>query len=95
MISEKQYLKLINRELRHHKVPWFKLLGIQFYRRLKVEDIRPIPDWYQKYTMTTKQHAEWKEWCIKYLMKKTGHSEDFVRRQFTWVDLNHGLMIKD
>jgi len=95
MLSERDYHKIINWELKHHKVLWFSFLGIKFYRSLKVKDVRLIPDWFSRFTMTSKQNDEWKNKSLKYLRKKLSYTDEYLKRQFGWVTLNHGLRVDD
>lgn len=95
MISEKEYTKIINWELRHHRIKWFSVLNFTFYRPLKVKDVRLIPDWFSRFTMTTEQNKQWTNKSIKYLRKKLDYSDEYLRRQFAWVNLQHGLRIDD
>lgn len=95
MLSEKQYHKLINWELKHHKVKWFSFLGVTFYRSVTVKDVRLIPEWYSKFTTTSKQDKEWQEKCFKYLRKKTSYTDTYLRKQLSWAVLDHGLRVDD
>ena len=53
------------------------------------------PEWYSKWTMTTEQHNQFKEYAIPLLKKvfkcNKGRAEDV----FNWFDLGFGLRIDD
>ena len=61
---------------------------------LKIDDIREIPEWYSKYTMTGEEHAEWKYFCINTMIKNLGYSKIRAEKTFAWMDLCWGLRIE-
>lgn len=63
---------------------------------LKFEDVEGRTDnWFQEYTMTEAQNAEWKEWGIKLLMKKKRYNTKYAGREIAMLDLYCGLKISD
>ena len=79
-LTKEEYNEVINKQLEHHGV--------------KIEDIGHEEGWYNKYTQTEAQHAEWKAWTITYIRKKCRVSKAWDERTFPWLDLMHGLKIK-
>lgn len=80
-LTEDQYNEIINHELA--------------YCGLTIKDVINKPDWYSENTMTTDQASEWKDWTIKYLMKTCKVSKKIAEREFSWINLEHGLGISD
>ena len=50
-------------------------------------------DWFNKYTMTTQQHEDYKKWFIKAFQKKYKGSKKRAEHEFLWFDLGWGLRI--
>lgn len=93
MLSEEQYRKVINWELQHHRKKWFSLFGYTIWKAVTVDDIKNIPDWFLVFTMNSEQHEIWKKKSMKLIKKHSNYSDEYLKRQFGWVDLNHGLRI--
>jgi hypothetical protein len=63
---------------------------------LKFEDVEGRTDnWYQQYTMTEAQNEEWREWGIKFIMKKHHYNKYLADREIRMLDLYCGLKISD
>jgi hypothetical protein len=63
---------------------------------LKFEDVEGRTDnWFQEYTMTEAQNAEWKEWGVKFISKKRRLGDKLASREIAWLDLYCGLKISD
>ena len=61
-----------------------------FEQLLKEED-----GWYQRYTMTTEQHKQWKNWTYKKAKKLFRWNKKHIQKEFMWFDLMWGLKIKE
>ena len=63
---------------------------------LKFEDVEGRKDyWFQEYTMTEAQDEEWRNWGIKYIMKKYRYNKYLAERQMGMLSLYCGLKISD
>ena len=63
---------------------------------VKFEDVEGTTDnWFQEYTMTEAQNAEWKEWGVKLLIKKKRYNAKYAGREIAMLDLYCGLKISD
>jgi len=63
---------------------------------LKFEDVEGRTDnWYQQYTMTEAQNEEWRDWGIKFIMKKHRYNKYLADRHMRMLDLYCGLKISD
>jgi hypothetical protein len=63
---------------------------------LKFEDVEGRKDhWFQEYTMTEAQNEEWRDWGIKYIMKKRRYNKYLADREMRMLDLYCGLKISD
>jgi hypothetical protein len=63
---------------------------------LKFEDVEGRKDnWFQQYTMTEAQNEEWREWGIKFIMKKRRYNRYSADREMRMLDLYCGLKISD
>jgi hypothetical protein len=63
---------------------------------LKFEDVEGRTDnWFQQYTMTQAQNEEWREWGIKFIMKKHRYNKYLADRHMRMLDLYCGLKISD
>ena len=63
---------------------------------VKFEDVEGRTDnWFQEYTMTEAQNAEWKEWGVKFISKKRRLGDKLASREIAWLDLYCGLKISD
>jgi len=51
-------------------------------------------DWFQEYTMTEVQNKEWRDWGVKYLMKKKRYNKKTAEKWMAFMDLDCGLKIK-
>ena len=59
------------------------------------DDILGVENWFQKYTMTIEQNAEWKKWGKKYLMKNLNLYAKQAEREMMWTSLQLGLTFID
>ena len=62
--------------------------------KVRFEACFKIKDWYSKFTMTKKQHAEWKKWFLAEFKKRKLSSYRKGAREFVWFDLMYGLRIE-
>jgi uncharacterized protein (DUF608 family) len=63
---------------------------------LKFEDVEGRTDnWFQQYTMTQAQNEEWRDWGIKFIMKKYRYNKYLADRHMRMLDLYCGLKISD
>jgi hypothetical protein len=63
---------------------------------LKFEDVEGRTDnWFQQYTMTQAQNEEWRDWGIKFIMKKRRFSKKLADREMRMLDLYCGLKTSD
>ncbi len=63
---------------------------------LKFEDVEGRKDnWFQQYTMTEAQNEEWRNWGIKFIMKKCRYNKFLADREMRMLDLYCGLKISD
>lgn len=63
---------------------------------LKFEDIDGATDnWFQRYTMTEAQNAEWREWGTSLIAKKKRISKKRAASEIAMLDLYCGLKISD
>jgi hypothetical protein len=63
---------------------------------LKFEDVEGRTDnWFQQYTMTEAQNEEWRDWGIKFIMKKHRYNKYLADRHMRMLDLYCGLKISD
>jgi uncharacterized protein (DUF608 family) len=63
---------------------------------LKFEDVEGRKDnWFQQHTMTEAQNAEWRDWGIKFIMKKYRYNKYLADREIRMLDLYCGLKISD
>ena len=63
---------------------------------LKFEDVEGRTDnWFQQYTMTQAQNEEWRDWGIKFIMKKHRYNKYLADRHMRMLDLYCGLKISD
>jgi len=63
---------------------------------LKFEDVEGRTDnWFQQHTMTEAQNEEWREWGIKFIMKKRRYNKKLADREMRMLDLYCGLKISD
>jgi hypothetical protein len=63
---------------------------------LKFEDVEGRTDnWFQQYTMTEAQNKEWRDWGIKFIMKKHRYNKYLADRHMRMLDLYCGLKISD
>ena len=64
--------------------------------KVTYEDIKDRKDdWYTKFTMTTSQSEEWREWGVTYLRKNLKMNKAFAEKEMGWINLQWGLKIKD
>ena len=80
---EKAVKDLVNRmfEIAGHSVTYDDIVGRE--------------NWYQEYTMTVAQNAEFKSWGKKYLMKELRMYAKSAEREMMWFTLNYGLKFSD
>jgi hypothetical protein len=63
---------------------------------LKFEDVEGRTDnWFQQYTMTESQNTEWRDWGIKFIMRKCRYNKYLADREMRMLDLYCGLKISD
>lgn len=64
---------------------------------LKYQDVvdDKIPEWYSKYSYSTKDNEKWKKWLIEYLRKELKYTRDRAYVESEWYNLCYGLRIKD
>lgn len=63
--------------------------------KVRFEACFKIKDWYSKFTMTKKQHAEWKKWFLENFKKKFSYCTlKSAKKEFVWFDLMYGLRIE-
>jgi hypothetical protein len=63
---------------------------------LKFKDVEGRTDnWFQQYTMTQAQNEEWRDWGIKFIMKKRRFSKKLADREMRMLDLYCGLKTSD
>ena len=58
-----------------------------------MEDIIGLPDWYQKFTCTQEEEAEWIQFGIDLMRKKLKWSKKRATSEMAWVTLNWGLRV--
>lgn len=59
---------------------------------LKFEDVEGRTDnWFQQHTMTESQNKQWREWGIKWIMKKRRYNKYTADREMRMLDLYCGL----
>jgi hypothetical protein len=58
-----------------------------------VQDALKDPDWYDTWTMTSEQHAEFKAYAIPLLKKVFKFNTGKANNTFAWFDLQFGLRI--
>ena len=51
-------------------------------------------DWFQQWTMTEAQHAEWQKWGKRYFMKKFYMTASRGEKEMMWTSLMWGLKIR-
>lgn len=52
-------------------------------------------DWYNKYTMTSEEYIQWKNFSVALMRKKLMFSKNAAEKEFLWLNLMWGLKIKD
>lgn len=64
---------------------------------LKYQDVvdDKIPEWYSKYSYSTKDNEKWKKWLIEYLRKELKYTRDRAYVESEWYNLCYGLRIED
>lgn len=66
----------------------FKIAG----HTVTYEDIKDRKDpWFKEYTMTEKQYDKWKNFGVKYLMKKLNMTEFGAQKEMAMFGLMYGL----
>ena len=80
---EQAVIDLINQMfiIAGHQVPYDDVLGKE--------------NWFQEYTMTEAQNAEWREWGVKFISKKRRLGDKLASREMAWLDVYCGLKISD
>jgi len=53
------------------------------------------PKWYSEWTMTSRQHDEFKAYAVPLISKAYRCSKTASAQTFSWFDLQYGLRIKD
>jgi hypothetical protein len=70
----------------------FKIAG----HTVTYEDIKDRKDpWFKEYTMTEKQYDEWKNFGVKYLMKKLNMTEFKAQKEMAMFGLVYSLKISE
>jgi hypothetical protein len=70
----------------------FKIAG----HTVTYEDIKDRKDpWFKEYTMTEKQYDKWKNFGIKYLMKKLNMTELKAQKEMAMFGLVYSLKISE
>lgn len=60
------------------------------------DDIKDRQDnWYQQWTMTTKQNEEWVEWMREYLKTEVRWPKWKIEKEVMWIPLMYGLKFSD
>ena len=52
-------------------------------------------DWFQQWTMTMDQNAEWQRWGKKYLQKNLNMYAKQAEKEMQWISLMWGLKFSD
>ena len=52
-------------------------------------------DWFQQWTMTMDQNAEWQRWGKKYLQKNLNMYAKQAEKEMQWFSLQYGLSFSD
>ena len=52
-------------------------------------------DWFQQWTMTMDQNAEWQRWGKKYLQKYLNMYAKQAEKEMQWISLMWGLKLSD
>ena len=60
-----------------------------------IEDAKNEDEWYNKWTMTSKQYELFKAYAIPLLKKVFKFTKTKAESSFSWFNLAHGLKIKD
>ena len=79
--TENDYMDMMNKQLEHYGKT--------------IDQVKDEPEWFSKYTMTTSQYEAWRTYCINLIAKKLRISKKLAAKEFTWVNLQHGLRIQD
>ena len=69
----------------------FDIIGVE----MNMEKLLTIDEFYRKYSMTSKQEKEWEDYCLDIIKKKFRHSKKWARKEYSMLNLNYGLTIKD
>ena len=69
----------------------FKIIGVE----MDMDKLLTIEEFYTKYSMTSKQEKEWESYCLDILTKKFRHSKKWARKEYSMLNLNYGLTIKE
>ncbi len=70
----------------------FKIAG----HTITYDDVKDRKDpWFTEYTMTEKQYDKWKNFGIKYLMKKLNMTEFKAQKEMAMFGLMYGLKISE
>ena len=67
----------------------FEIIGVE----IAIEQLKG--DWFNKYTMTSEQHEQWRLFCLELIRKKLKINKLRAQKEFTWFNLNYGLKIQD
>lgn len=87
--KEKLVIELINKqfEIAGHDMTYDKLKELG----LNKEQDDPSENWYVKYTKTTTQAEEFREWAIERIAEVLDVSKAKADYEFSWWDLSFGL----
>lgn len=50
-------------------------------------------NWFQQYSMTERENAEWVLWGKKYLQKKLYMYSKMAKKEMLWINLMYGLKV--
>jgi hypothetical protein len=60
--------------------------------KVTYDDIKNRKDnWFSKWTMTTAQNEEWREWGVDYLRKSLKMNKSLAKNEMLWFNLQWGL----
>ena len=71
-----------------------KMMRIAGYKK-RYNDLKHIPNWYTKYTMTSAEQERLGKWYVKKAMRRMKVSPNQADRMWQWFNLGYGLRVKD
>ena len=75
---------------KHLLMKQFKIIG---RKGVKYEDLLADIDWLDKFTITSAQYDEWRNYSIKRIKSKLDLTDEGAEKQFGWFDLGFGLKV--